>query len=675
MPVDTKIQIRRGYSDGFSGSIPAGQSKWSGVNPVLAQGEVGYEIDTNRIKIGDGLTAWNSLQYASNSPVEDFIYGVSGISVDFPNQQETRISVSGIEHSQVNDWDEAVSGLLPSLTGADGVIVVWSGSENRWYVALEDPVIDTGNIIGFEEAVRDVIGENAGTTSGYLRNGYGIKSSYNDLQDSVTISFTGTQLTGVLDVTATASEVDYLAGVQRGRADANKALVVDASRNIGNINDLSVGNDLRVTGVTTLVGGVNVTGVVSTTTIEAPVITATDRFVGNLSGTANVATNVTVDNDGSSSTLYLAGVEGSSDGNKPVFTDTQLTFATATNTLSSTNVTASSTATASDVQTTTMTAAGTATFNGDVDLGDNATDTVTFTSRVDSNIVPSTNAARDLGTSALEWATVYANDVEVSQHLNVDGNLDVGGFVVTTGDVTINGNLTVNGETTTINSEVKVLEDPIILLGGTGEITSNDGKDRGVAGRYYDASASPTGKFVFFGWDNSTDKFTFIPDATFTNEVAAGAIGEIDANIDFDKILNAPSPNVSVTLDGDVTGTANADLTALTGDVALTITTTIENDSIVLGDDTEGQYAETVGVAGNGLSCTTPAADDGTAYTITSNGTAANTAETLVYRDASRAFSAQTITVNGLVNVAAISGVSAASPVVLTYAAIDGGSP
>ena len=673
MPVDTKIQIRRGYSDAFSGSIPAGQSKWSGVNPVLAQGELGYEIDTNRVKIGDGLTAWNSLAYASNSPDDEFHYGVSGIGVDFPND-EIRIAVTGIEHSQVNDWDEAVSGLLPSLTGADGVVVVWSGSENRWYVALEDPVIDTGNIIGFEEAVRDVIGEDAGG-NGFLRNGYGIDMTYNDLQDSVVVSFTGTQLTGVLDVTATASEVNTLAGAVPGRVIANKAVIADASRNIGNVNDLSVGNDLRVTGVTTLIGGVNVTGVVSTTTIEAPVITATDRFVGSLSGTANVATNVEVDNDGSSSTLYLAGVEGASDGNKPVFTDSQLNFVTSTNTLNASNVTAGSTVTASDVQTTTLTAAGAATFNGDVDLGDNASDTVTFTSRVDSNIVPDANATRDLGTSALEWGTVYANDVEVSQHLNVDGNLDVGGFVVTTGNVTINGDLTVNGDTTTINSEVKVLEDPIILLGGTGEITSNDGKDRGVAGRYYSASTSPTGSFVFFGWDNSTNKFTFIPDATFTNEVAAGAIGELDANIDFDKILNAPNPNVSVTLDGDVTGTANADLTALTGDVALTITTTIENNSIVLGDDTEGQYAKTVAVAGNGLTCTTPAADDGTDYTITSDATAANSASTIVYRDANRAFSAQTITVNGLVNVAAISGVSAAAPVVLTYAAIDGGSP
>lgn len=33
------------------------------LNPVLAAGEIGVETDTNRIKIGDGTTAWNSLAY------------------------------------------------------------------------------------------------------------------------------------------------------------------------------------------------------------------------------------------------------------------------------------------------------------------------------------------------------------------------------------------------------------------------------------------------------------------------------------------------------------------------------------------------------------------------------------------------------------------------------------
>ena len=37
---------------------------WTSTNPILAQGEMGIESDTNKIKIGDGATAWSSLSYS-----------------------------------------------------------------------------------------------------------------------------------------------------------------------------------------------------------------------------------------------------------------------------------------------------------------------------------------------------------------------------------------------------------------------------------------------------------------------------------------------------------------------------------------------------------------------------------------------------------------------------------
>jgi hypothetical protein len=36
---------------------------WSTDNPVLAQGEMGLEIDTKNWKMGDGITPWNALGY------------------------------------------------------------------------------------------------------------------------------------------------------------------------------------------------------------------------------------------------------------------------------------------------------------------------------------------------------------------------------------------------------------------------------------------------------------------------------------------------------------------------------------------------------------------------------------------------------------------------------------
>lgn len=49
----TRIKLRRGEA-----------SAWTTANPTLQLGEPGYESDTGKIKIGDGITAWDVLPYA-----------------------------------------------------------------------------------------------------------------------------------------------------------------------------------------------------------------------------------------------------------------------------------------------------------------------------------------------------------------------------------------------------------------------------------------------------------------------------------------------------------------------------------------------------------------------------------------------------------------------------------
>lgn len=41
-------------------------ANWSSANPVLAEGELGIITDTKGYKIGDGVTAWNDLDYPAN---------------------------------------------------------------------------------------------------------------------------------------------------------------------------------------------------------------------------------------------------------------------------------------------------------------------------------------------------------------------------------------------------------------------------------------------------------------------------------------------------------------------------------------------------------------------------------------------------------------------------------
>jgi hypothetical protein len=127
---------------------------------------------------------------------------------------------------------------------------------------------------------------------------------------------------------------------------------------------------------------------------------------------------------------------------------------------------------------------------------------------------------------AIQLGITAANEIDTSS-----GNLTIdsaGGTVTVDDNLVVSGNLTVNGTTVTVNSTVSTLVDPIFEIGGSadgGPSISNDGKDRGVKFNWFD-SATKTG---FFGFDSSTGYFTFIPEATFTNEVVAGTPGQIQA--------------------------------------------------------------------------------------------------------------------------------------------------
>lgn len=83
------IQIRRDTA-----------ANWTSANPVLAQGELGAETDTSKIKIGDGSTAWSSLAYLidaggyltasstntlTNKTIRDTVYSLTGTAFDATN--------------------------------------------------------------------------------------------------------------------------------------------------------------------------------------------------------------------------------------------------------------------------------------------------------------------------------------------------------------------------------------------------------------------------------------------------------------------------------------------------------------------------------------------------------------------------------------------------------------
>ena len=69
--IHTRFQHRR-----------ATAARWAEVNPILREGELGIELDTRRMKFGDGVTRWNSLEYCSKEILPASATELGGIKAE-----------------------------------------------------------------------------------------------------------------------------------------------------------------------------------------------------------------------------------------------------------------------------------------------------------------------------------------------------------------------------------------------------------------------------------------------------------------------------------------------------------------------------------------------------------------------------------------------------------------
>jgi hypothetical protein len=127
------------------------------------------------------------------------------------------------------------------------------------------------------------------------------------------------------------------------------------------------------------------------------------------------------------------------------------------------NLAVTGTLTAGTFSPSSITITGVANLNGDVNLGDASSDTITATGRFDSSIVPSVNNANDIGSSSLRWKDIYSTTINTS------------GDATFTGNVTIGGNITIgDGDTDNISINAELNNDLVPNSDSLFNIGSND---------------------------------------------------------------------------------------------------------------------------------------------------------------------------------------------------------
>jgi len=198
------------------------------------------------------------------------------------------------------------------------------------------------------------------------------------------------------------------------------------------------------------------------------------------------------------------------------------------------------------------------------------------------------------GSETADVTISLPDDVTIGDDLTVTG--DIGAT-----NLTLSGNLTVQGSTTTVSSSTLQVTDGAVKVS---KDNAANATDFGLYGQYVEGS---TTKYAGLLWDASeSDKFRLFhgnqsePTTTVNTSGTGHATSTLISNVQGALVGNASTASAlqtarTIAVAGDVVGSASFDGT---GNISLS--TTIQADSVALGTDTTGNYLTDISV-GEGL--------------------------------------------------------------------------
>ena len=382
------------------------------------------------------------------------------------------------------------------------------------------------------------------TTTGINANGYitasgNVTGSYILGNGSSLSSITGANVTGAVAYATTANSVAganvtgavslaTFAGTANSVAGANVTGAVSLATFAGTANAVAganVSGEVTFAATANSVAGANVSGQVANALVAGTVYTNAQpniTSVGTLTSLA-VTGNLTAGNANISGTLTVGTITTAGGGSGNISGADVITanfFSGSGNLLS-------------NIQGANVTGAvGLATFAGTANAvaGANVSGAVAYATT--ANSVAGANVSGQVA-NALVAGTVYTNAQPNITSVGTLTSLSVTGDIGAA-NLTLTGNLIISGTTTSVNSTVTRVVDPLFELGGGANgaaLLADDNKDRGLLLHYYSGSSTVD---AFMGWDDSNGEFGVGSNVTVTNEVVTfNSYGNIRANVYF----------------------------------------------------------------------------------------------------------------------------------------------
>jgi len=455
-------------------------ASWASNNPVLYSGEIGLETDTNKFKIGDGSTAFNSLSYFNGNLTGSSLNDLADVTItSAANGDFLRWNGTAWVNDAVNLSVDTVGSYVESLVAGTGVTL----SNNSGEAAT--PTVAIGQAVGTSASVTF-----AAVTAPLIGNA----STATTLETSRTIELTG-------DVSGSASF--------NGSANASITATIQP-------NSVALGTDTTGNYVTDVVAGTGIT------------VTHTPGEGSSASVILNAALDDLTDVDATSP----------SDGNFLKYVSASSAWVPAAiptiNNLDDVGDVTITSASDGDF----LKWNGSAWVNDPINLGTDTVGnymsgltqgtgvTITHTPGEGSNA--SIAIGQAVGTADNpSFAGVTADGVQIgiSASAEIDttaGNLVIdsaGGTVTIDDNLIVSGDLTVNGTTTTVNTETINLADNLIVLNSN----ESDAPSQN-AGLEIERGSSAN---VALRWNETSDKWQFTEDGSAYLDIAS--VSYVDA--------------------------------------------------------------------------------------------------------------------------------------------------
>ena len=222
-------------------------------------------------------------------------------------------------------------------------------------------------------------------------------------------------------------------------------------------------------------------------------------------------------------------------------------------------------------------------LSGSINIGDNVTgDTINFNGEVNSNILPTTGATFNLGSSGKTWNNIFAENAYLT-NLEIDN--------ITLNSLSLPGNLTVSG-TTTLSGSVYVedlIEKRLVVAGAGGLLTNYSGLtfnngNLNVSGALEVTNIQGTGSLYLKPDLNDSRLFEIYNTAAPSGYTDIHFLGNADFNFfgDDTNYLKIDDSAQTVTIDS-TNGIFLDSNTKVNGTLIVTGTTSLQNTLTVTG--------------------------------------------------------------------------------------------